>query len=94
METILAILLKAVAVPLFNWILGILAFYGLTDLYMFWRWKRKGARKIDQTASFGHWFTVKWMFASQTDLMAEKLPFIKQDLSEVVGVKEDNNKVS
>jgi len=77
-----------------DWVKCILAFWGLTDLYMYWRWKRKGAGKIDQTASFGHWITVKWMFASQTRMMADKLPFLRQDLSEVVGLKDDDNKTT
>ena len=77
-----------------DWIIHVLAFWGLLDLYAFLRWKKKGAGKIDQTASLWHWISVKWLFASQTDIMAEKLPFIKQDMSEALGVKKDDGNVS
>ena len=77
---------------IFEWLLGLLAFWGLADLYMLYRMRRGG--KIDQTASLWNWFNLKWCLASQTDKVVEKLPFLTQDLSEVVGVKEDDGKVS
>jgi len=75
-----------------GWIGGLLAFWGLGDLYMLYRMRRNG--KMDQTASLWNWFNLKWCIASQTDLVAEKLPFITKDLSEVVGVKEDDGRIT
>jgi hypothetical protein len=76
----------------FTWLLGLLAFWGAGDLYMLWRMRRNG--KMDQTASLWNWFNLKWCIASQTDLVAEKLPFITKDLSEVVGVKKDDGRIT
>lgn len=76
----------------FQWILGILAFYGLADLYMWYRMRR--SNKVDKTASLGNWIALKWVLATQTDLVAERLPFLQRDLSENIGVKEDDGKIT
>ena len=75
-----------------SWIGGVLIFWGIADLYMFYRFRR--GSKVDKTAALWHWISVKWCLASQTELMAEKLPFISKDLSEVVGVKDDDDKIT
>ncbi len=77
---------------LLGWLGGLLAFWGLGDLYMYYRFSR--GKGVDKTAAFWNWFSVKWCLASQTELMAEKLPFISKDLSEVVGVKEDDGRIT
>lgn len=74
------------------WIMGILAFYGLADLYMWWRMRR--SNKVDKTASLGNWIALKWVLATQSDLVAEKLPFLQRDLSENIGVKDDDGNIS
>ena len=77
---------------LMMWILGIFAFWGLTDLYMMLRMRKNGY--IDKTAALWNWFNLKWALASRAEIVAEKLPFLKQDLTEVIGVKPDDGKVS
>mgnify|MGYP003656926922 CR=1 FL=1 len=74
------------------WILGILAFWGFIDLYMMWRMRRSGY--IDQTAAIGNWFSLKWALASRAEIVAEKLPFLKKDLTEIINVKADDGKTT
>ncbi len=73
-------------------ILTIFAFWGLTDLYMCWRMRRSGY--IDQTAALLNWFQLKWALASRAEIVAEKLPFLKKDLTENIGVKADDGKTT
>lgn len=77
---------------LVEWVVYVLAFWGLADLYMAWRMRRSGY--IDKTAFLWNWFNLKWTLASRARIVAEKLPFLKQDLTEVVGVKEDDGKIT
>ena len=79
-------------VKIFEWVIYVLAFWGAGDLYMAWRMRRKGY--IDQTAFVWNWFNLKWALASRARIVAEKLPFLKKDLTEVIGVKQDDGEVS
>jgi len=45
---------------------------------------------IDKTAAIGNWFCLKWALASRAEIVAEKLPFLKKDLTEIIGVKADD----
>ena len=69
-----------------------LALWGLGDIYCWYRLARKP--EIDWTASVLNWWALKWVWASQTKIMVEKLPFLSRDLSETFGVKPDDGKVS
>ena len=71
---------------------AILAFWGLIDVYMLYRFRR--ADNIDKTAAVWNWFNLKWVLVSKNKEIAEKLPFLSKDLSEVVGVKEDDGRVT
>lgn len=73
-------------------ILSIFALWGLIDLYMMYRFVRKD--EVDTTAGFLIWVMLKWSFASQTKLMAEKLPFISQDLTEMLGIRPDDGEIT
>ena len=79
-------------VKIFEWFIYLLAFWGLTDLYMMWRMRRSGY--IDQTAAIWNWFNLKWALASRARIVADKLPFLKQDLTGVIGVKPDDDKTT
>lgn len=70
----------------------ILAFLGLCDLYIAYRFIRKP--QIDSTAGFTWYWASKWAFATQTKTMAEKLPFLSQDLTEALGIRPDDNKTT
>jgi len=65
---------------------------GLLDLYMWYRFARK--EEVDFTASFMIWLSLKWAFALHTKMMAEKLPFISQDLTEMLGIRPDDGKIT
>lgn len=77
---------------IFWWFVGLLAFWGLGDLYMCWRMRRSG--HIDQTAALWNWFNLKWSLVTRSEIVSEKLPFLKKDLTEVIGVKEDDGKTT
>jgi len=66
----------------FMWVLGILAFWGLMDLFMAYRFSR--GEGVDRSASLWNWFSLKWCLASQTARIVKVLPFISKDLSDVV----------
>jgi hypothetical protein len=72
--------------------LFLLALWGASDLYMLYRFRRNP--EVDKTASVFIWIGLKWGFASQTRRTAEKLPFISQDLSEMLGIKDDDGDVT
>lgn len=72
--------------------LFLLALWGLADLYMLYRFRRNP--QVDKTASVMIWIGLKWGFASQTRRIAEKLPFISQDLSERLGIKADDGEIT
>lgn len=67
--------------------LMLLALWGIADLYMLYRFRRNP--EIDKTASVFIWLALKWSFASQTYRMAKLLPFLSQDLSETLGIRDD-----
>lgn len=59
---------------------------------MMWRMRRSGY--IDKTAAIGNWFKLKWTLASRAREVAEMLPFLTKDLTENVGVKADDGKIT
>jgi len=67
------------------WVVGILAFWGLMDLFMAYRFSK--GEGVDKSASLWNWFSLKWCLASQTERIIKALPFISKDLSVVVGLK-------
>ena len=81
-----------IAEGIFKWVVSIFALWGLMDLYMVWRMRRSGY--IDKTAALWNWFSLKWALASRARIVAEKLPFLKKDLTEVIGIKPDDNKTT
>ena len=68
------------------------ALIGLADLYIAYRFIRKP--EIDSTAGFTWYWASKWAFATQTKTMAEKLPFLSQDLTEALGIRPDDGKTT
>ena len=68
------------------------AIWGLLDMYIAYRFIRKP--EVDSTAGLTWWWSVKWSFATQTKTMAEKLPFIRKDLTEALGIRPDDNRTT
>lgn len=77
---------------LIAWLLLPFAFWGLLDMYIAYRFIRKP--QIDSTAGFTWWWSVKWAFATQTAILAEKLPFVSKDLTEALGVRRDDGEIT
>lgn len=69
-----------------------LALWGLADMYICYRWVRKP--EVDYTAgTLTYWFT-KWLSVTQSKLLAEKLGYPGQDLSEILRVRDDDQKIT
>ena len=65
---------------------------GMLDLYAMNRLRKNNG--IDKTAIYGNWINLKWMFASRSEKLLKAFPFLGQDLSELLGLKEDDGKAS
>lgn len=87
----LTIFLSVLLIPV-TIIVMFLTVWGAIDIYAMLRFRK--SHDIDQTAIFGNWINLKWMFASRRKEMVEKHPWLGQDLSEVLGEKPDDGKVS
>lgn len=60
---------------------------GLFCIYAGYRFARK--TNGDKTAAGWHWLSLIWILATQTEQMAELIPAIKKDLSELYGFDDD-----
>ena len=66
--------------------------WGLADMYICYRWVRKP--EVDFTSgALTYWFT-KWLSVTQSKLLAEKLGYPGQDLSEILRVKPDDGEIT
>lgn len=74
------------------WLLLLPALWGLADMYICLRFVKKP--EVDYTAGTTWYWATKWAFMSQTKLMAEKLPFLRQDLTEALGIRPDDERTS
>lgn len=68
--------------------------WGMLDVYAMLRFRKKAKGFVDSSAIMGNWINLKWMFASRWKEMVVKHPWLSQDLSEVLGEKEDDGKVT
>lgn len=73
-------------------VFGVLALIGLADCYIAYRFLRKPA--IDSTAGFTWYWTAKWAFVTQTKEMVQKLPYLGKDLTEALGIRDDDGRVT
>lgn len=60
---------------------------GLFCIYAGYRFTRKTTG--DKTAAFWHWLSMVWILSTQAEQMAEKIPELQKDLSEVYGFDDD-----
>jgi hypothetical protein len=66
--------------------------WALADMYVCYRLVRKP--EVDSTAGVTWYWALKWSFASQTKTMVKKLPWMSQDLTEALGIRPDDGKVT
>ena len=59
---------------------------GLFCIYAGYRFSRKG---VDKTAAFWHWLNMVWILSTQAEQLAELIPELTEDLSEVYGFQND-----
>ena len=68
------------------------ALWGLADMYVCYRLVRK--EEVDSTAGVTWYWALKWAFASQTRVMVQKLPWLSQDLTEALGIRPDDGRIT
>lgn len=66
--------------------------WALADMYVCYRMVRKP--EIDSTAGITWYWALKWSFASQTSTMVKKLPWLSQDLTEALKIREDDGETT
>lgn len=77
-----------------EWLFYLFATLGILDCYIAYRFLRKGKGVVDQTAGvLSYWF-VKWTLTTQTETVAKTMPFVSQDLTEWLGFRKDDGKIS
>jgi len=77
---------------IWGYIFAIPVLWGLADMYICYRFIRKP--EIDSTAGTKWWWDLKWSFASQTKALVVKLPWLSQDLTEALGIRPDDGKIT
>jgi len=75
-----------------TWFLVIPALWGLADMYICYRWIRKP--EVDYTAGTLTYWMTKWLSVTQSKLLAKKLGYPGQDLSEILKVKPDDGEIT
>jgi hypothetical protein len=73
-------------------LLAIPLLWGLADMYICYRFIRKP--EVDYTAGVHWWWDLKWAFGSQTRIMASKLPWLSKDLTEALGIRPDDGRIT
>lgn len=67
-------------------------FWGVADMLQCYKFISK--KEVDYTAGVLWWWSVKHFLRTRTKELIAKLPWIGQDLSEALGLKEDDNVTS
>ena len=75
-------------------IVAFFALIGLFTLYVGLRFRKSAGSKLDLTAFWFNWLGFMWMWAERIEEIIEAMPFFKQDLSETLGVKPDDGRIT
>jgi len=75
-------------------IVAFFALIGLFTLYVGLRFRKSAGSKLDLTAFWFNWLAFMWMWAERVVEIIEAMPFFKQDLSETLGVKPDDGRIT
>lgn len=68
---------------------------GLYTLYTAYRFVYKNGKGfVDQTAGFLSYFFIMWFISTRSEEVAEKIPFVGMDLSEMVGWRKDDGEIT
>lgn len=67
---------------------------GLLVIYMATRFAGSGDGIVDKTAGFLSFFFIMWFVVTRREEVAEKIPFVKMDLSEMIQWRKDDGKVT
>ena len=66
------------------------ALIGAYTLYVGMRMKKSAGSSLDLSAFWFNFLAFMWMWAERTEEIVQAMPFFKRDLSETLGVKEDD----
>lgn len=67
---------------------------GMYTAYVAWRFTWNGEGIVDQTAGFLSYLFVMWFLSTRTEEVAAKIPFVSKDLSEMIGWRKDDGKIT
>lgn len=74
--------------------IGIPMIIGYYTLYIGKRMKKSAGSILDLTAFWFNFLAFMWMWAERVNEIVEAMPFFKKDLSETLGVKEDDGRIT
>lgn len=77
---------------LFMLLAGIPFFWGLGDMYVAWRFARD--HRTDYTVGPLNWWFLKWMLVNNLHRLVDKHPWMRQDLSEILGERDDDQRTT
>lgn len=86
--------LEAAGWFLFLLLVGVPWLNGMIDHYMAYRLARKATGILDRTALFLNWQMWKWTASSQPENMAEKHPWMQNDLTETLEESEQDEVIT
>jgi len=87
-------IIAAIGVPLFAVFVGVPLLIGYYTLYVGKRMKKSAGSKLDLTAFWFNFLAFMWMWAERIEEIIEAMPFFKRDLSETLGVKPDDGRIT
>jgi hypothetical protein len=79
---------------LFTIVVAIPWIWGMIDLYTAYRFYRDNKSEKDKTAFLLNWLAFKWGWTNYADVIVEKMPFFKKDLTETFGIRDDDGRIT
>ena len=86
--------MTALGIILLTLLVGLPMLLGYYLLYTGLRFKKSAGASVDITAFWFNWLAFIWMWAERSKEIVAALPFFAQDLSETLGVKPDDGRVT
>ena len=86
--------MRALDILATTFLIGLPWLIGMYTLYVGMRMKKSAGSKLDLTAFWFNFLAFMWMWAERIEEIIEAMPFFKQDLSETLGVKVDDGRIT
>ena len=75
-------------------LVGLPMLLGYYLLYVGLRFKKSAGATVDKTAFWFNWIAFVWMWAERAKEIVAAMPFFEKDLSETLGVKPDDGRIT